>query len=181
MKRIEKLLFFKNAVETLGYFSEQIAEELKKNGYDIWFIDFKNKPKDIQGFQSFVQKKHTAMITFNFIGLSGELEFQNEVGGMLWEDYQMRYFNILVDHPLYYHEKLMDSPEHMTLFCIDRDHVDYVKKYYPGVTVYFLPLAGNTDIEEMGNDRNSTYGEKEDTVAFIANYEYCDFIIFIVY
>ena len=40
MAEIRKIIFIKNAVETLGYFSEQIALELERNGYEACFIDY---------------------------------------------------------------------------------------------------------------------------------------------
>ena len=40
MAEIRKIIFIKNAVETLGYFSEQIARELERNGYETCFIDY---------------------------------------------------------------------------------------------------------------------------------------------
>lgn len=40
--------------------------------------------------------------------------------------------NILVDHPLYYHSCLKEAGERMRVFCVDREHVGYVRRFYPG-------------------------------------------------
>ena len=39
MEEIRKIIFIKNAVETLGYFSEQIALELERKAYETSYID----------------------------------------------------------------------------------------------------------------------------------------------
>ena len=35
-----KIIFIKNAVETLGYFSEQLAAAFQELGYDTYFVDY---------------------------------------------------------------------------------------------------------------------------------------------
>lgn len=61
----------------------------------------------------------------------------------------MKYINILVDHPLYYHSKLLDSPSRLTVYCVDREHVAYINRFYPGIKAEFLPLAGNIWMPQM--------------------------------
>jgi glycosyltransferase involved in cell wall biosynthesis len=62
----------------------------------------------------------------------------------------MRCVNIIVDHPLYYHSKFVALSERMReqmqIFCIDRTHVAYLRRYYPEFAVTFLPLAGNLEL-----------------------------------
>ena len=40
MNTIEKVVLIKNAVETLGYFSEQLAVELRTSGFEVYFVDY---------------------------------------------------------------------------------------------------------------------------------------------
>ena len=35
-----KVILIKNAVETLGYFSEQLAETFQEMGHDTYFVDY---------------------------------------------------------------------------------------------------------------------------------------------
>lgn len=148
MRKINKIIFIKNAVETLGYFSEQMALEMEHCGLDTYFIDYDDLAETIGSLAHFAETGRTALVTFNFIGLSGEDVFLEERGTYLWEKYRMPYLNILVDHPLYYHTKLEMSDERMFVYCIDREHVNYVKRFYPNVQVGFLPLAGNVQMGE---------------------------------
>lgn len=148
MGKIEKVVLIKNAVETLGYFSEQIALELKRLGLEIYFIDYDELFETVNGLSRFVSKGNTALITFNFIGFSGEEVFRRESGTTIWEAYEMRCINILVDHPMYYHAKLVAMPDDMRICCIDREHVSYIERFYPGISVTFLPTAGNIFLPE---------------------------------
>lgn len=177
MGKIEKVVLIKHAVETLGYFSGQIAMELEHSGLDTYFIDYDAMFESLDGLLRFASKGNTALITFNFIGLSGEDVFLKEKGHYIWDDYEMRYLNILVDHPLYYHTKLQKLPPNMTIYCIDREHVSYMKRFYPGVPVKFLPIAGNVSLERREYDavwnyekELIPYGERKYDLVFTANY-----------
>lgn len=171
MGRITKVILIKNAVETLGYFSEQIATELERLGYDTYFIDYDALYESLIGLHKFAKKGHTALLTFNYIGLGEEEIFKDESGHFIWEAYEARYVNILVDHPLYYHSKLISNLPHMTLFCVDREHVNYVKRFYPGIKTRFLPLAGNIKLQdELQEERFVPFGERKYDLVFTANY-----------
>ena len=150
MGKMEKIVLIKNAVETLGYFSEQIGMELRLQGIDVYFVDYEDLYESIEGLKRFASKGTTAIITFNFIGYSGEDVFLQENDRTIWETYGMPALNILVDHPLYYHSKLEHVPEGMTVCCLDREHVQYIRRFYPEVSVRFLPTAGNI---YLPNDR----------------------------
>lgn len=147
MGRIEKIVMIKNAVETLGYFSEQLAVEFEHEGLQTYFVDYDNLAETVEELSKFAKKGKTAFLTFNFIGMSGEEVFIKENEKTLWEVYAMPCENILVDHPIYYHSQLekleKNEKQSMKVFCIDRQHVSYIRRFYPKVWVGFLPLAGN--------------------------------------
>lgn len=183
MENISKIILFKNAVETLGSFSEQMALELEHLGYDTYFVDYDNLYDSINGIPRFAVKGHTALLTFNYIGLGGEDIFRDESGKLIWEKYEMKYINILVDHPLYYHSKLLDSPPRLTVYCVDREHVAYINRFYPGIKAEFLPLAGNIwlpQTEQLEHQSYDTvwnyekslipYDKRAYDVVFTANY-----------
>ena len=171
MGNITKIIWIKNAVETLGYFSEQIASALEASGYDTYCIDYERLYESLEGVRRFAVRGETALFTFNFIGLGDEEIFREETGRFLWEAYDMKYLNILVDHPLYYHARLVQVLPRMTLFCVDREHVAYVKRFYPGIPVKFLPLAGNMRRgETLLSGESGQMGEALYDLVFTANY-----------
>ena len=180
MAEIRKIIFIKNAVETLGYFSEQIARELERNGYETCFIDYERMYESMDVMLHFLDREETALVTFNFIGLRGEAVFQTESGRSIWQEENLPVLNILVDHPLYYHSCLKEAGERMRVFCVDREHVGYVRRFYPGVKVEFLPLAGNELLFLHGDGEHGThradvpepvpYGRRTVDLVFTANY-----------
>ena len=180
MAEIRKIIFIKNAVETLGYFSGQIALELERNGYETCFIDYKRMYESMDAMLHFLDREETALVTFNFIGLRGEDMFQTESGRSIWQEENLPVLNILVDHPLYYHSCLKEAGERMRVFCVDREHVGYVRRFYPGVKVEFLPLAGNELLFSHGDGEHGThradvpepvpYGRRTVDLVFTANY-----------
>ena len=180
MAEIRKIIFIKNAVETLGYFSEQIALELERNGYETCFIDYERMYESMDEMLHFLEREETAFVTFNFIGLRGESVFQTESGRSIWQEENLPILNILVDHPLYYHSCLKEAGERMRVFCVDREHVGYVRRFYPGVKVEFLPLAGNELLLSDGDGEHGTYradvpepvlcGQRTFDLVFAANY-----------
>ena len=114
-----KVILIKNAVETLGYFSEQLAETFQEMGHDTYFVDYDDLVNTVDGISRFAVPEKTVLCTFNFIGLSGEEVFIEENGRYIWENQGIACINILVDHPLYYHSKLAKPPvPEMRVFCI---------------------------------------------------------------
>lgn len=183
MAEIRKIIFIKNAVETLGYFSEQIARELERNGYETCFIDYERMYESMDEMLHFLEREETALVTFNFIGLRGESVFQTESGRSIWQEENLPILNILVDHPLYYHSCLKEAGERMRVFCVDREHVGYVRRFYPGVKVEFLPLAGNELFVSQKDGEHGIhrthcedvpepvlYGQRTFDLVFAANY-----------
>lgn len=145
MNDITHVVLLKGEEANWGYASEQIGIELEHCGVDTYFVDYRNLVQTIGRLDRFAVKGHTALITFNFRGISREIHFQNQHALYIWDKYEMRYFNILMDHPMFFDDQLKHAPERMLLFCADRNHVKYVKKYYPKIKVFFLPVAGNVD------------------------------------
>lgn len=169
-----KIIFIKNAVETLGYFSEQLAAAFQELGYDTYFVDYDDLVNTVDGISRFVKAGETWLCTFNFIGLSGEEIFIEENGHYIWENHGIACINILVDHPLYYHSKLAGPPvSDMRIFCIDREHVIYMKRFYPALQVDFLPLAGNCIKKQNGKKwelKNILYQNRKYDIVFTGNY-----------
>lgn len=67
MGHITKLILIKNAVETLGYFSEQLAAEMERLGFSTYFVDYNRLFETVDGLTRFAGKGDTALVTFNFI------------------------------------------------------------------------------------------------------------------
>lgn len=176
MGRIEKVVFIENAVETLGYFSKQLAEEFERQGLETYFVDYNRLVETVEGLYRFAERGKTALCTFNFVGISGEEVFIEGNGRTIWENYEMPCLNLMVDHPLYYHSKLANPLPRMKVFCVDREHVKYMERFYPEVEAASLPLVGNIILpEERGKRWNNAdhivpYKDRPYDLVFTGNY-----------
>jgi hypothetical protein len=84
----------------------------------------------------------TVLLTFNFIGLSGEAQFADGERS-IWETFGIPCICIMVDHPMYYYRQLHTENKNWTLCCVDRDHCRFTERFYPCYgKVHFVPLAG---------------------------------------
>lgn len=170
---MKKVILIKNAVETLGYFSEQMAERFRELNAAVYFVDYDRLFDTVDGLYKFAEPGNTALVTFNFIGLCGEEVFLDAGGRRIWECLGVRIFNILVDHPMYFHSRLTEEQGNMRLFCVDREHVAYVRRFYAKYEVHFLPLAGNRlRAEDLGTETAGElpYEKRDYEVVFTANY-----------
>ena len=137
MSDIRKLVFFERGVETLTYFSHEMAASFRKMGYQIFFFDIQAEYADTKRLSRFLKSGETAVITFNFIGLSGEEFLLETESQSVFASRNIPVYCILVDHPLYYHKQLDETIPNLTVFCIDRQHISYMKRFYKGIPCHF--------------------------------------------
>ena len=136
---------FKGGVETLEFFSIEIAEYLESKGYEIFWYNLllsKNSFNELMHYYNNHCNEQLYAITFNFEGLEGEEGLYNNDGWNFWDYSGVTVINIVVDHPLYYNQFLKALPEHYRQVNIDHMHIDYMKRFFPDVDVYFIPSAG---------------------------------------
>ncbi len=140
---MKKMILFTGGVETLDYFSLQLAAAFRGLGHEVFLFDLLEEEDSYLALSTFLEDGNTVMISFNFTGIRGDEIFLKEEGKLFWDLYRIPCFNIVVDHPFYYHELIRKRPEHYTQICIDRDHMRYMKRYFPEVELGpFLPLGG---------------------------------------
>ena len=162
---ISRIIFIKGAVETLEFFSLQLAKSFESQGFQTWFWDLKSPLSSREAFEALGGYSSSLLLTFNFIGLSGESQFQS--GSVsIWEQHNIEICCIMVDHPMYYHRLLSSGLKNLTLACIDRGHQAFTEHYYPQYgKVHFLPLAGTKLPGEP-----VPFAERDIGVIFAGNY-----------
>ena len=141
---MKKIMFFVGDIETQGYFSLQLADAMKQMGHDVFVFDLSKPWASTQKFfREFFEKGNTVLINFNFHGMSGEDYFLDENGRSMWEALEIPSYNIVVDHPMYYHHFLEKVPPNYHHISIDRNHEKYMRRFFPEIeNGPFLPLAG---------------------------------------
>ncbi len=140
---MKRLLLFQPSVETLHFFSDRLAEEYVKLGYEVRLVRIHEPFFGTDKIIDFIKEHETVMITFNFHGIQREAIFHTPEGELLWDKYDVACINIIVDHPFYYYEELQYLPQRYLQICIDGDHTDYMKQFYPEIHLGdTMPLAG---------------------------------------
>ena len=142
-QRMKRIVMVIGGVETLEYFSYQMGKTFVEMGYQVFYYDLKNEMQSARTLRKFIRVGETALVTFNFEGLEKEPGVYKPGIGYVWDEYQIPCYNIVVDHPYYYHERLADLPKRYHHISIDRYQEAYFKEFYPEFHHEgFLPLAG---------------------------------------
>lgn len=159
------VVFHKGITETLAYFSSCIAKELEALGHTVLRFEIKDETQQLPELLRFLQWGEVTLLTFNFHGIQQEAIFyekgsdfvlshktnsgnetscETSAGQLLWDRYEVRCINIVVDHPLYYWKFYDTLPKNYIQLCIDGDHEAYMRKMYPEVRLLpTMPLAGS--------------------------------------
>ncbi|MDD6056934.1 MAG: glycosyltransferase [Clostridiales bacterium] len=162
---MERIVMVAGGVETLEYFAREMEKHFKEQGYAVFFFDLRQEEKSAKKLRKFLKPRKTALITFNFQGLEKEAGVYKEGVGYIWDTYQIPCYNIVADHPYFYHERLADLPKKYYHISIDRRHQEYFRQFYPEYTDRgFLPLAGS---RYEGEDEE---GRSAADVLFTGNY-----------
>lgn len=140
---MKKIMFFEGDIETQGYFSHQIAEAMQELGHEVFIYDLSRAWNSTEKFFRFFEKGNTVLINFNFHGMSGEEYFLDENDRTMWDALEIPSYNIVVDHPMYYHHFLERVPKNYHHISIDKNHEKYMRRFFPEIEqAPFLPLAG---------------------------------------
>ena len=169
--KINRIIFFEGDIETTGYFSRQMEKTFLKEGYQTYFFDYEKAAKSASGLLRFIKRGETAVVTFNYHGLCGknEIVYDEEMGGYIWDTFDIPCINIVVDHPFYYHHFFECLPKRYIHVSIDRNHDRYMQEYFPDIRRGpFLPLGG-TGLYEDGN--YPKIADRPMDVVFVGNYE----------
>lgn len=140
---MKKIMLFEGDIETQGYFSIQLSEAFQRMGHETFLFDLSRPYNSTERFFRFFEAGNTVLINFNFHGMSGEDIFLDENGRTMWDALDIPSYNIVVDHPMYYHHFLEKVPHNYHHINIDRNHGKYMKRFFPKLSSgTFLPLAG---------------------------------------
>ena len=142
------IVFHKGITETLAYFSNCIAKELEQLGHRVLRFEVRDDTTQLPELKRFLKQGEVTLITFNFHGIQREAIFYDVRQRLLWDLYEVRCVNIVVDHPLYYYKFYPELPKNYVQVCIDYDHEAYMQKFYHEITLLpTMPLAGS-NLEE---------------------------------
>ncbi len=139
---MKKIVMFDGDIETQQYFTYQMREEFQRLGHEVYIFNLSKTGESLTGLMRFVERGNTALVSFNFHGMTpGDIFLQD--GEWFWDAMECDCYNIVVDHPFYYHRFLEAAPKRYVHISIDRKHDAYMQRYFPQILrIPFLPLAG---------------------------------------
>lgn len=134
------IVFFKGILETLDYFVEKLVDAAVANNIDYYVADTENvESYSSSAFFDFIKQENSILITFNQIGT----RLVNSSEENVWEKYNVQIYDILVDHPRNFRGAFIEPLTCLNVLCIDKDHVRYIREFYPKVgKVAFLGHGG---------------------------------------
>nr|MCR4642882.1 hypothetical protein [Lachnospiraceae bacterium] len=138
------LLFLREEIcnGLINEYIRRLSKGLNACGIETDFYDISRyllTPPPESELRNWPEKHYDAALAFNAIGQ------QNYMldGENIYDRMGIPFYNYLLDHPLEHDPDVAMGPADYRIICLDRDHVDYVYKYYPNVKkCYFLPLPG---------------------------------------
>jgi len=124
------------------YYINRFIDYLVYHGINHLIVDSSN-PESYESteFDNFLKLPNVVMFTFNNSCL--HLRYNNKVN--VWKYNNIPVFDYIVDHPRNFYDTMEKPEEDLFVFSLDRDHVDYIKKWYPFVKEAFFSPNGGTE------------------------------------
>ncbi|MDD3369948.1 MAG: glycosyltransferase [Lachnospiraceae bacterium] len=148
---MKKIVLFRGDIETQGYFSEQLATAFTAMGHAVYLFDYEKEGNSALGLPYFIEKGNTVAISFNFHGITNEQLLKDQNGLYIWEAMNIPFYNIVVDHPYYYHTFLQDIPSTYCHISIDAHQDAYMKRFYPEIKRGPILYLGGTSLYPAGD------------------------------
>lgn len=155
----KRYVFFRGMIDTLDLYTDEFIRIYKEQDAECLVLDTAHMDTELLRLKAFLLAPVTAVISLNNVGL--HLEFED--GKNIWDSFQIPFYNIMMDHPFRYKKALDMAPEQMTLLCMDRNHVEYARRFFPNIqNVEFFPHAGiELQEAETQTQADTAYAEAE--------------------
>ena len=97
-----------------------------------------------------MSKEYDLVLSFNGMLLGAQ--------EMLFKNPNSIFWTFLVDHPYHHHWRMLAKCNNHVVSCVDRKHVEYIKKYYQNIEhSCFIPHGGNIPSKEPVSFENRKY------------------------
>ncbi len=135
-----RIVLFTGVYDSLDLFTMDMADAFLKMGHEVMIYDVKDTAGSLNKFAVFSSRKIDFALGYNNLGFNMELT----PGHNIWDDLGILFINILMDHPFHYRTALLNAPKNCAVLCCDRNHVDYIMRFFPNIPMAaFLPHGGN--------------------------------------
>ncbi|SKB70408.1 Glycosyl transferases group 1 [Lachnospiraceae bacterium] len=173
-----KIVLFKNTVESQEFFSFVLAEAFREMGHEVFIYDCGDPLVSFRYLVEFIEMGNTVIFAFNFNGMINDPCLCEDRDPVFLKKTGLPYFNMVVDHPFYYHEEFAHVPPNYVQLCIDKNHIRYMKRFFPHIDAdHYMELAG-TQLRgssekkqwELTADDLIPYEKRRDDIIFTGNY-----------
>ncbi len=138
---MKRLLFCYGWFHTLDCFTLELVKAAKKMGRECLAVDICT-PGAIEKISDYIKQGNTAVMMFNNCGLTIEKDGQN-----VWDSYDIPVYDLLVEHPRSFPVLYEYPVKNLSLGVVDREHIEFVKKYLSVSSCFFYQQGGTTRVE----------------------------------
>lgn len=119
------------------YFADSMAAEMRRAGHEVEI--YRGSSEDLEGLEKYIGKSYTACLEFNSFMPKVSLDEDS----LFLDSIDAPFYNFILDHPLYHHDILKQNLKNFHVICLDEDHKEYIKTYYPHIkSVHVIPVTG---------------------------------------
>lgn len=171
-----KILFIKArnlCYQSNHVFVDELSKALKEQSVETEILEILDESTAEKLLPTIFHKHFDAVIDFNSV-----LAVARDDEGTYFPDLlDAPFYNYIVDHPTLHQLYLEVPAKNMHAICVDKNHVNYIKKYIPNIkSADFLPLgATKSNLETKYEDKkidilfSGTYMPSSQHMYFILN------------
>ncbi|MCR5546728.1 MAG: glycosyltransferase [Lachnospiraceae bacterium] len=129
----KRLILLTGNYDIIDIFTHEFTKAFSRMGYDTFEFDCSDLENSLPKFGSYLARdgQISAVITFNFYSTFMELK----EGQQIWREHNIPVITYLMDHPFCFAENMKKLGSNDILLCPDKNHMNYITKYYPNVSV----------------------------------------------
>lgn len=122
------------------FFSEQLAGAFEELGYEVLTCHIEPEEDYEEKLMRYLDQEFACIVDINSLlpklGLDDGSRYLDHLHGP--------FFDLIVDHPLFHHNTLLNATDNMHAVVLDTRQRDYIRQYYPMVKhVHMMPLSAN--------------------------------------
>ena len=153
------------AYNSTRLFADMLAYGFKRAGAVVDIFDI-TKHGNIQKLEELKGENYDAVIDFN--SKLPDLIMDNNDGKEMYflDSINGPFYNYFVDHPVYHHKFLAHKLKNYNVICIDENHAEYIRQFYPHIkNILVEPLGAieadniNGLMEDMGISDKGIYSK----------------------
>lgn len=127
----------------LSVFAKELGNALRRQRYLVEYFDLSKE--DFTDSYRLMNRQFQAVIGVQTYMFSVRL---NNDGGLLHDRIGGPKYNYVLDHPVWFHDHLQETPKDYTIFTLDRNYVTFAKQHYH-IDARFFPPGGITSANSV--------------------------------